>query len=220
MKIINTSTITFLSLVLMINILNACSSKSQGYKGYETPEYDVLEQYDNIEIRKYKNFIVAEINVEGSREESVKKGFRSLAKYIFGDNQTRREIAMSSPVIQNKVENTKINMTSPVIQKSSSADKWIVQFMMPKIYNLENLPIPNNQDIKFKEVKNKKFLAVKFSGRWNDYNIQTNMELLTKFIFDKKIIVKDSYQILYYDDPFTLPWNRRNEIIVEIDSKI
>ena len=221
MKIINISILTFLPLIIMINSLNGCSNKQHDYKGYETPEYDVLEKYNNsIEIRKYKNFIVAEINVEGSREESIRKGFPLLAKYIFGDNKVQKEIKMSSPVMQNKVDNIKIGMTSPVIQKSSSKDMWTVQFIMPKIYNLENLPTPNSNEIKFKEVKNKKVIAVKFSGRWNDTNIQSNINLLKEFILSNGIIVKDNYQILYYDDPFTFPWNRRNEIIFEIDNKI
>jgi len=49
----------------------------------EQPKYTVIEKTQNYEIREYAPSIVAEVEVSGSRNESLNQGFRLLAGYIF-----------------------------------------------------------------------------------------------------------------------------------------
>ena len=68
--------------------ISSCSkmTKEGFYNGYETPKYKVEKEFDNIEIRQYQPKLIAEVEVSGTREEAVGKGFRILAGYIFGKN--------------------------------------------------------------------------------------------------------------------------------------
>jgi hypothetical protein len=221
----------------------SCSNEiSQGkYKDYETAEFEVIKKEKNIEIRNYQEYIVAEVEVEGTRKEAAKKGFWILAKYIFGKNSVEEKIAMTSPVFQSKksdkfinqqdlenldlideidnkseVKSEKIAMTSPVSQIQKDDKKWLIQFKMPKKYSLNNLPKPINNKINFKKIAAKKVVSITFSGLWSDEKFQKNKEKLIEFAAQNQLKLINQEVISYYDDPFTLPWNRRNEIIWQI----
>ncbi len=196
----------------------------QFYKGYETPTYQVLDKSENLEIRQYQAYIVAEVEIEGSRKEAAKKGFLILARYIFGKNRSQQKIAqeieITSPVSQKQQtkepESQKIAMTSPVSQVNLGKEKWIVQFTMPKEFSLENLPTPQDNRIKFKTMPAKKVIAISFPGTWTDEKFEENAAKIKNYAASNnlKIIGKDIFA--YYDDPFTFPWNRRNEVIYEL----
>lgn len=194
------------SVLILINVSCAPKTIAGQYRGYETPEYKVIEKKDNIEIRNYEKYLVAEVEVEGNRKEAAKKGFWILAKYIFGKNAAQEKMAMTSPVAQ-------IASDAAEIAKSQ---KWLVQFKMPKKYSLQTLPKPINQEIKFKEIKVKKAIAITFAGFWCDEKFVKNKEKLKEFAQTNNLELINQPIISYYDDPFTLPWNRRNEIIWEI----
>jgi SOUL heme-binding protein len=66
----------------------------------EQAQYKVIESQAKIEIRDYNPMIVAEATVSGDREEAINQGFRTIADYIFGNNQSSQNVAMTSPVIQ------------------------------------------------------------------------------------------------------------------------
>ena len=52
-------------------------------RNIEQPKYTVLKKLPTYEIREYAPYIVAEVEVSGSRNESLNQGFRLLAGYIF-----------------------------------------------------------------------------------------------------------------------------------------
>jgi hypothetical protein len=79
----------------------------------ETPKYEVIKKNKNIEIRKYPEYIQAEVEIKDvGYRSAVEKGFQILAGYIFGDNISRKKIDMTAPVKTSKSE--KIAMTAPV----------------------------------------------------------------------------------------------------------
>lgn len=170
---------------------------------YEQPKYSVLEKLDEIEIRQYSEFLVAEAEVGGNREESGNAGFRILAAYIFGKNHGDHNISMTSPVIQS--ENT------------PEEKRWVVQFMMPSKYNIDSLPKPLDPKVHFKIIPSKKVAALTYSGRWTESNYQEHLALLRKGIEKAKLKPKGAPLWARYNSPFT-PWFlRKNEILIEID---
>ena len=52
----------------------------------EKPDYKVVQSEQNIEIRQYDPMIIAEVEVEGKREDAIREGFRLLADFIFGNS--------------------------------------------------------------------------------------------------------------------------------------
>lgn len=180
----------------------------------EQAKYELVESQDNIEIRNYPPMIVAEVEVSGERKEAINKGFRLIADYIFGNNTTKENVAMTSPVIQETSQ--KIAMTSPVTQEGTEG-KWMVRFVMPASYTIDNLPKPNNDHVKLKNIPNKYFAAIRFSGLAGEESLQENTDLLNEFIKEKNLKAISAETYAFYNPPWTLPILRRNEVMIEIE---
>jgi len=106
--------------------------------GIEKPKYAVVQKQGKFEIRQYEPQIVAETVVDAGFEDAGNVAFRRLFNYISGDNRTKESIKMTAPVNQ-KSSSEKISMTAPVNQQKSEG-KYVVSFLMPGKYNMENLP--------------------------------------------------------------------------------
>ena len=179
----------------------------------EQAKYDVVENHGKIEIRDYAPMIVAEVSVSGNREDAVSNGFRLIADYIFGNNKTSQEVAMTAPVIQQPGE--KIAMTAPVTQQGGD-DSWTVRFVMPASYSMQTLPRPNNPDVTLKEIAQKRFAAIRFSGIAKDKALETQAMKLQDFINDRNLVPLSEPTYAFFNPPWTLPFLRRNEVMVEV----
>jgi len=182
----------------------------------EQARYEVVESSENIEIRDYPPMIVAEVLIAENREESMNKGFRVIADYIFGNNYSAKNISMTVPVIQQK--NEKIAMTAPVSQQLDG-ENWKISFLMPSGYSMETIPKPNNNDIKLKKIEERRFAVIRFSGLGRDDSLKTQTEKITEFIATRKLSVISSPIYAFYNPPWSIPFLRRNEVMVEIEKK-
>ncbi|MGI9461764.1 MAG: SOUL family heme-binding protein [Alphaproteobacteria bacterium] len=186
------------------------------------PAFKVLSSQKNIQIRQYAPYIVAEVTVNGKRREAANQGFRLIADYIFGGNQSKKnsatseKIAMTAPVIQAQNTSEKIAMTAPVIQELTSGGQWIVQFIMPAEYTMATLPVPNNSKVRLLSVPAKKWAVIKFSGLWSDRAINQKWAVLQNYIKHNQLDMVGRPRTAFYNAPITLPPFRRNEVMVEI----
>ncbi|NBV06071.1 MAG: heme-binding protein [Proteobacteria bacterium] len=207
-------------LISLVFSISSCSQapKNGYYRGYEIPSYNVTKKVGDVEFRVYQPQLIAEVEVAGDRKEAARKGFLILANYIFGENISAEKISMTSPVTQKEIaeKSEKISMTSPVNQIAIAEKKWLIQFKMPQKYDLQTLPKAKDERIKFKNVAERKTVSITFSGSWSDKKFSEKKHELEKFIKENNLKTKGEITLAYYDDPFTLPWNRRNEVIQEI----
>ena len=180
----------------------------------EEAKYSVIEQAGDIELREYAASIVAETIVDDEFEDAGNRAFRPLFKYISGDNETKDEIAMTSPVSQQK-SSEKIAMTAPVSQQAA-ADGWVVSFMMPASYTMSTIPRPTDPEVRIREVPAFKAAVIRFSGRWTEKNYREHLEELQTWIGQKQLTVAGDPVWSRYDPPFK-PWfMRRNEILIPV----
>lgn len=179
----------------------------------ERPKYKVIESSNNIEIRDYAPMIVAEAEVSGDRREAINKGFRIIADYIFGNNTAAQKVPMSAPVTQQQSE--KIAMTAPVTQQEDG-ENWRVRFVMPSSYTMDTLPKPNNPAVKLKEIPTKRFAVIRFSGMGGEDSLRRHTNELNEFISAKNLSPLSPPTYAFYNPPWTLPFLRRNEVIVEV----
>ena len=200
----------------ILSLLGALSI-SNAALAYEQAPYTVLEKQDAIEIRQYEPIIVAMVTLEGERKKTINQSFRILFDYISGNNTAQKEIKMTVPVTQtNEQGGQEIKMTVPVTQQEDDNGTYSTTFMMPSEWTMKTLPKPNNDDIRLVEVPEKKMIAIQFSGFAGPQSLAEETEKLLAFAKKKKLKTLGAAVHAYYNDPFTLPWWRRNEVLFEI----
>ena len=204
-------------LILLTIVSYGCSAF--GIRTYEMPQYDVLLKEGNKEIRYYESYIVAKTTVAGEFEEAQGAAFRILANYIFGANKKQQEISMTAPVVQKPGgEGEKLSMTAPVTQ-SPREDGWVMTFMMPSAYKMEDLPIPKDQRVRLEAVPARYTAALRYtwlgSKARNDKKAEELQAWLTGL---KEYEAISSPMYAGYDPPWTLPFLRRNEMLIEVNN--
>jgi hypothetical protein len=168
----------------------------------EQAKYDVVEKFEAIEIRDYAPQIIAKVTVSGKQKEAINKGFRLIADYIFGNNTAAAKVAMTAPVIQ-----------------QGSGDEWSIWFIMPASYTLETLPKPNNTVVTLHGIARKRYAVIRFSGIADEETLKAKTEILNFFIVERKLKAVSPFTFAFYNPPWTLPFFRRNEVMVEIVNK-
>jgi len=185
----------------------------------EEPKFTLLEKDQSFELRLYEPKILAEVLVSGTMREASSNGFRLIADFIFGNNIATsgksEKISMTAPVlIEPHAE--KISMTAPVNVEQSGAG-WKVNFVMPSQYSLETLPKPNNPLVKIKPIPAKKFAVIQFSGLVDEEKMAKKVTDLEQWISTKQLKVLGNAELARYNPPWTLPFLRRNEVMIEVE---
>ncbi len=185
----------------------------------EEPKFSLLEKDQSFELRLYEPKIIAEVEVDGDMSAASRKGFRQIADFIFGNNTAQsgksEKISMTAPVAI-KPASEKIAMTAPVgVQQSEKG--WRVSFVMPSQYTLETLPKPNNPQISIKQLPAKKFALIRFSGLVDEEKMQAKSAELNQWITMKKLNPVGIPELARYNPPWTLPFLRRNELMIEVE---
>ena len=188
--------------------------------GVESPEFEIIRKSAGYEIRSYGALLIAETVVEGTYRESINQGFGRVANYIFGNNTAEASIAMTTPVLHEPVEaeprSEKIAMTTPVLHEPIGAEGYSLAFVMPSEYTMDTLPKPNRDDVRIREVPARTLAALKFRG----YAPERTAERKTRTLLER--LERDGVEVIgepfvaQYDPPWTPPFMRRNEILVEV----
>jgi effector-binding domain-containing protein len=166
----------------------------------EQPDYTVIKKDNGFEIRQYTNFLTATVETEGERDDAIGKGFRILFKYISGENKNKESISM----------------TVPVMQKSSGNNKWSISFVVPKKFNLQNVPQPDNQSVKIKNNPDLKVIVITFSGLFSNENIKENEAKIRNYIKEKGLKIEEPAIYAGYNSPWTLWFLKRNEVLFKL----
>jgi hypothetical protein len=168
-------------------------------RNIETYAFKIIDSYETIEIRQYEASLFTSVQMPSNNyRKTSSKGFSVLAGYIFGGNDKEEKIAMTSPVAM------------------SLKDSTTMLFLVPKKYTRDNLPVPNDSSIEFKDVPEKKVAAISFGGWANDSKIASFKKKLIDVLNSKGIKYTDNFYFLGYNAPMEV-FNRKNEIIVELE---
>ncbi len=189
-----------------------------GVRTVEEPHYIRRPLTGRVEIRQYGSRIAAETTVTGDKQKALNAGFRRLAGYIFGGNHRDTEIAMTAPVSQaaRKSAQEQIAMTAPVFQDGNADDGWTVRFFMPSKWSMETLPKPDDENVRLVTVPPQTVAALQFTGDRSAAAVAARSEELLTTLQDNGIDAVGDTTAWFYDPPWTLPFRRRNEVVVTI----
>jgi hypothetical protein len=166
----------------------------------EKQKYRLVKSEKEYEIRYYPSAMLATVysSAKSYRQMST-PGFRTLAGFIFGGNES----------------STKISMTAPVhldINDSAST----MSFVMPSKYDEESLPSPNDSRVKLEKSQAEYVAVLRFGGYANDEKITRYSGKLRKALDNKGISYSGNFRYLGYNPPYQFI-GRKNEIIVTVN---
>lgn len=157
----------------------------------EQPEYEVVQSLSsNVEIRQY-----GEQTWISTQHTTDDVSFPVLASYIFGRN----------------LENKKVSMTAPVVTDDR------MSFILPKGYSRETAPTPDGQPIEFTTVPARQLATIEFSWLTTRSRVEEQTNQLLDMLQKNGIATKGHPRLMRYNDPWTPPFLRRNEVAIQVE---
>jgi hypothetical protein len=185
-------------------------------RAIDEPEFQVVRELEDIEVRQYAAYTVAEVIVTGPAGEAGNQAFPILAGYIFGKNKGERKFAMTAPVTQAAVP-IKLEMTAPVTQ-TAIASGFLVQFVLPKGVTVASAPEPLDARVQLREVSPSLVAVIRYSGFWSKSNYNEHLAKLQAALRAADLAWTGEPVYSRYNAPYT-PWfMRRNEIWLHLTS--
>lgn len=183
-------------LLLLIGLVMVLFSFKTG--NIETPQYKVIKNIGEVEIRQYPKMVVAQTTLpDTAMDKSMNNGFRTIAGYIFGGNDSNQKIAMTAPVV------VKMGDTSTMY------------FVMPKQYKKDELPEPSSNKVKILEEGEKTLAVITYSGFSSAEKVDTYRQKLATILNQQNIKTVGPFMYMGYNAPWDII-KRRNEVAVEV----
>ena len=184
--------------------------------GTEQPKYEVIERIGkSVEIRRYAPRIAAEVAIDVSRSDNPRgEAFQIIAAYIFGANKGKKRIQMTSPV-EVKKTGEKIAMTAPV-EVNRSEKQLTMRFFMPAQYSKDELPEPTDSRVRLIDIPSETAAVLEFTGSTDDAAVSARTTELLKLLDGTRWKVAGLPTAFFYNPPWTIPFLRRNEVVVTV----
>ena len=92
-------------------------------------------------------------------------------------------------------------------------------FTMPSEYSMEDLPAPNDEGIELIHYKGQTIAALPFTGFSGPRKSERLKQKLRNMVEEAGLVSSGPPMLAVYDDPTsTLPFMRRNEILIPLES--
>ena len=186
--------------------------------------YLTLDRIDGIEIRRYPQTVL----VETTAPNSV-TAFRRLFRYLKGANERSESVSMTAPVsITGDVTGAippvpvpggtgeSISMTAPV-QTGRDGNGVRMAFYLPQEYTAESAPTPTDPAVRLVVEPQQTVAVRRFSWYASPGRVERERQRLFEFLERSDFIPRGEPYVLQYDDPWTPPFMRTNEIAVPIE---
>lgn len=166
----------------------------------EELKYVVVKKFPTFEIRRYPDYVLAQVSGTGDFNAVSYRAFSPLFNYISGQNSS----------------NSKIAMTAPVIQETLSDKNHVVSFVLPESIDLSKIPIPANSIVNTKIVAAHDAAVLKFGGSWSTKLLASKEAELRKLVADTGLETAGNIYFARFDPPWK-PWFlKRNEVMIAL----
>ncbi len=156
----------------------------------DRPVYSLIRKLSsNVEIRQYE-----EQNWIKTRFDGDDGSFRTLASYIFGQNEEKKSIPMTAPVISGQY----------------------MAFILPVGFTERNAPQPDGQQIEFVSVPPRQLATLRFSWFTSSERVSRKTLELLSVLRSQEISTEGEPFLMRYNDPWTPPFMRRNEVAIQV----
>ena len=180
----------------------------------EEQPFTIETKAAHYDIRQYGSMVVAETRIEGSFDEAGSRGFKILADYISGKNQSRTKAAKDL-FMSHQAPSERIAMTAPVNQVQSPWG-FLVQFTMPASFTLATLPKPTDDRVHLREIPARRIAVLRYSGSWSEAHYLAKRRELLSALKEDGVWTTGASVFARFNSPFQLWFLRRNEIWIEV----
>ena len=170
----------------------------------EEPVYRVVKTTEQIEVREYAPYLIAETRVAAPFDEAGNAAFKILAGYIFGNNRSQQKMEMTAPVAQTPA--------------AGNEEAYVFSFVMPSRYTRATLPEPLDQRVSIREIPARTMAVLTYSGTWSQSRYQEHEAELMAAVREAGLTPAGKPVFARYNSPFALWFMRRNEIMIEVQS--
>jgi hypothetical protein len=162
--------------------------------------YEVLSKHKGFELRKYPAGIQIETVAKGDFVRAGNLGFGPLIRYISGNNDKGKSIAM----------------TAPVIQESTGPKTHMVRFVLPE--KMKSTDVPDSLDPGVKIIKVPAHLAAarRFSGSWDQDKFELEGNKLVSELLTSGLETVGSLYFARFDPPWKPGFLKRNEVLIRV----
>ncbi len=105
----------------------------------------------------------------------------------------------------------------PEYFSEKTEDGWKMSFVVPARYFGTGAPQPSQSLVQIRKVPAHRLAAVQFSGRWRLENFNEESDRLLQWIKGRGFSPASKPRAAAYNPPWTLPFLRRNEILMDIE---
>jgi hypothetical protein len=156
----------------------------------EKVSYTVLNQIDNVEIRRYPSIVLAVV-----KDFNEDEAFNLLFRFISGENKGKEKIEMTAPVI-------------------STSD--CMAFVLSSKFTIDTAYEPINPQVKIKKVRSRDMAVIRFRGRSEKEEVEKKTKELLSILKRENIKSAGKAFLMRYNPPFIPGFFRRNEVAIEV----
>lgn len=205
-----------LLIVIVGYLLAGCSAL--GIRGeYEQATYVVVEKLsEQIEIRLYEQRLAVESTVDIlNYDDGRNSAFRMLFDYISGNNYAAE---LASP--EGDDTYTQVAMTTPVETSRTPAGGMRMRFFLPAEFTLDTAPRPVDPKIRIIQLETQLQAVLRFSGVASESSVEKRVKELFETLEQSPWDTEGEPATYVYDPPWTIPFFRRNEIVIPVVSTL
>jgi len=163
--------------------------------------YTILEELSgSVEVRHYPAHTLISVDVAGPFQNAGNAGFRPLVSYISGANQSRQQIAM----------------TTPVTHVPHSDASHTISFVLPEGMTPEDAPLPVDASVRIVDKPDSTVAALRWRGGFDDRGAHKAEQKLLASLHSAGRTTAGRVFFARYDPPMTPVFLRRNDALVEL----
>jgi len=166
----------------------------------EQQPYQVLREYADFELRHYPDYVLVQVEVTGEFTGAGNAAFGPLFRYISGNNQA----------------STRIAMTAPVLQETTTDAVHTVSFVLPEGMPASAVPVPQDARVTTRAVPAHEAAARRFSGGWNEARFRENGDTLVAAIRRAGLQPVGSVYFARFDPPWKPGFLKHNEALIAV----
>lgn len=184
--------------------------------------FEPVRSLDGVELRRYPRTVLVETTAP-----STTAAFGRLFRYLSGANEPPgdgadgggQQLAMTAPVRTIGGTGERVSMTAPV-RTEPGAGPVTMAFYLPASYGPETAPVPTDPTVRLVIEPARTVAAKRFSWYATAGRTDQQERALLDAVVAAGLEPRGEPFLLQYNDPWTPPFMRRNEVVVEVDGSL